>query len=108
VGATLPAAATHQPHAPSQCLSGNALHSSRHKDLGAGCARAPRAAAAPARCTRGTAVHATPQSCSAHAERQRRTFTRSFRYTFSLFGAVRWTFLLRPPASKSMPCAHVC
>ena len=33
-----------------------------------------------------------------------RTFTSSFRYTFSLFGAVRWTFLLRPPASKSMPC----
>jgi hypothetical protein len=32
-----------------------------------------------------------------------RTFTRSFRYTFSLFGAVRLVFLLRPPAFKSIP-----
>ncbi len=33
-----------------------------------------------------------------------RTFTKSFRYTFSLFGAVRCFFLLRPPAFKSIPC----
>ncbi len=35
-----------------------------------------------------------------------RTFTRSFRYTFSLFGAVRQVFLLRPPASRSIPCTE--
>lgn len=32
------------------------------------------------------------------------TFTNSFKYTFSLLGAVRHVFLLRPPASKSIPC----
>lgn len=32
------------------------------------------------------------------------TFTRSLRYGLSLFGAVRCTFLLRPPALRSIPC----
>ena len=40
-----------------------------------------------------------------NAKWRRRTLTRSFRYTFSLFGAVRCFFLLRPPAFKSIPCA---
>lgn len=32
------------------------------------------------------------------------TLTNSLRYTLSLFGAVLWVFLLRPPATRSIPC----
>lgn len=50
--------------------------------------------------SRGKASHSSLTSAVA------RTFTSSFRYTFSLFGAVRQVFLLRPPASRSIPCAQ--
>jgi len=107
VGATL-AAATQQPHVQSQCFSNDMQHSSRRLEW---------QQALPVRRVRLLPPHAalgallsTPHHrlAALHAGRQHRTFTRRFRYTFSLFGAVRWTFLLRPPASKSMPCAHAC